>query len=283
MLRNSRFVPGVLSNSFERAYNATQTAKNLFLYVEYIGHSFCSPEYSVIRRSYCHYLLMYILKGKVVFTTEEQTYEAEAGQAFLIQTAKPHIYGALGNLEILWIHFNGNNFFDFFQHLVSVNPSGHVFDLRNNTEFLSKLQELVYSFADSVQYPEIIVSAKLYEILGLLLIRNEITDSDLIDKVVRYINHSYSKPLTLDLLAEKANLSVSRFCTLFKKETGYSPYKYIINTRLHASRQFLISSNQSVEYIATHVGFSDASSFIAAFRKKYKITPGQFRINLTVH
>ena len=283
MLYNSRLVPGVLSSSFEQAHNATQTAQNLFLYVEYIGHSYCSPEYSVIRRSYCHYLLMYVLKGKVVFTTEEQTYEAEAGQAFLIETKKPHIYGAIGNLEILWIHFNGKNFHPFFQHLISINPGGHVFDLQNNTEFLPKLQDLVGSYADSRQYPEIIVSARLYEILGLLLSKGEITDTDSIDMIVRYINQHYPEPLTLEFLAHKANLSVSRFCTLFKKETGYSPYKYIVNTRLHASRQSLISSTHPVEYIATHVGFSDASSYIAAFRRKYKITPGQFRIRLTDH
>ena len=280
MIYNSRYVPGVLPNSFEAMHTPTQTAEDLFLHVEYIGHAHCSPEYSVIRRKYCHYLLMYIMKGKVVFTTEGQTYEAEAGQTFLIETQKPHIYGAIGTLEALWVHFNGKDFHPFFEHLWSVNHGQPVFDTKNNTEFFSKFQDLVHSFATSRQYPEIIVSAKLYEILGLLLTKQVFTDSDSIDKVVQYINRHYPQTLTLEMLAQKANLSVSRFCALFKKETGYSPYKYIINTRLHASRQYLANSTHSIEYIATHVGFADASSFIASFRQKYKITPRKFRAKL---
>ncbi len=47
MISNSRMVPGVLPISYERAHTPTQTARELFLYVEYIGHSHCSPEYSV--------------------------------------------------------------------------------------------------------------------------------------------------------------------------------------------------------------------------------------------
>lgn len=281
MLHSSHFLPGILPKSFERAYNPTQPAQDLFLYVEYIGHAYCTPEYCAVRKEYCHYLLMYILDGKAVLSTEGQTYEAQAGDAFLFETQRPHIYGAIGNMEMLWVHFNGKHFHPFFSYLISSNHNQHLFHLKNNTEFLSEFQDLVYSFISSRQYPEIIVSAKLYEILGLLLSKEDSSDS--IGKLINYINSHYSDPLTLDFLAHYAGLSVSNFCSLFKKETGYSPYQYIINTRLHASRQYLTSSSYSIEHIAALAGFATASSYIAAFRRKYKITPGQFRIRLTDH
>ncbi|MGI6006546.1 MAG: helix-turn-helix domain-containing protein [Ruminococcus sp.] len=278
MTNFSHLLPGILPQSFEQSYNPTQPAKDLFLYVEYVGHAYCTPEYCAVRKQYCHYLLMYILKGRAVLSTEGQTYEAQAGEAFLFETQKPHIYGAIGNMEMLWVHFNGKNFHPFFSHLISSNHGRHIFELKNNTEFLSKLHDLVYSFRSSRQYPEIIVSAKLYEILGLLLAKEN--DIDSINKIINYINCHYSEPLTLEFLAHHVGLSVSSFCTLFKKKTGYSPYQYIINTRLHASRQCLTSSTYSIEHIAALSGFATASSYIAAFRRKYKITPGQFRRHL---
>ncbi|AYC33065.1 AraC family transcriptional regulator [Pseudomonas cavernae] len=49
------------------------------------------------------------------------------------------------------------------------------------------------------------------------------------------------------------------------------------NQQLHLARQWLRSSDQPIESIATRIGYSQASNFIRAFRKQYGITPKQFR------
>ena len=280
MIRNIRNVPGVMPTSLEYSYNPTNTARELFLYIEYIGHAYCSQDYSVIRTNYCHYLLMYVQNGKAVVSTEKQTYEVEPGEAFLIETQKPHIYGALGSLESYWVHFNGKNFHPFFEHLIMANHNQHVFNLKNNPVFLWKLQDMLSTFEFSKQNPEIIMSAKLYELLGLMLVNSTSGNADNMGELALYINRNYHKPLSLEKLAKRTGLSVSRFCTLFKKETGYSPYQYIKNTRLHASRKYLTSTTCSMDEIASYVGFADASSYIAAFRHKYGITPHQLRKRL---
>ena len=165
MLTNKRYAPGVLPASHEQSYNATKIAKNLFLYVEYIGHSYVSPEYAVMRSHYCHYLLMYIVSGHIIYQTQGHTEEARAGQAFLIETQRPHIYGSIGNTEILWIHFNGIGFHSTYEYLISSNHDNHTFELHGNPEFVKKLTDLFLSYSSAKLYPEIQVSSKLYDLL----------------------------------------------------------------------------------------------------------------------
>ena len=49
MLKNKRFVPGILANSQEYSYNATRLAKRIFFYVEYVGHQYVTSRYVTLR------------------------------------------------------------------------------------------------------------------------------------------------------------------------------------------------------------------------------------------
>ena len=127
------------------------------------------------------------------------------------------------------------------------------------------------------------MSAKLTELVGLLLSNQGTSAADVINSSIRYIEGHFPEPLSLEQMARQAGLSVSRFSALFKQETGYSPHKYLLNTRLHASLPLLISTLTPVSEVALHIGFADASSYIAAFRRKYNCTPLQYRIQNSLH
>lgn len=281
MINNSRYAPGQLKTSVEYAYNATNVAKDSLFYIEYAGHTYCNERFYVLRQHYCHYLLMYVIEGGMAVSSAGNDYVVEPGQAFLIETQKHHIYGALHKLEALWFHFNGKNFHPLFEYLIHQNNGSHIFDLRKNLEFYHKLKQLVYSFSSPNPNPEIMISANMYELFALLL-GNPSKNDNSMDSIIGYINQHYNENLSLEFLADKTGFSIARFSSLFKEKTGYSPHQYIVNTRLHASRQFLSVSTYTVEAISELVGFSHTSSFIYAFRKKYKTTPHQFRKSINV-
>ena len=81
---------------------------------------------------------------------------------------------------------------------------------------------MLSTFEFNKQNPEIVMSAKLYELLGLMLVNSTSGNADNMGELALYINRNYHKPLSLEKLAKRTGLSVSRFCTLFKRDRVFS-------------------------------------------------------------
>ena len=104
-------------------------------------------------------------------------------------------------------------------------------------------------------------------------------NSDIITKVLTYINVNYNKQLTLDELSEKVGYSKSRFSHIFLDIVGMSPIKYMNDIRLKNSCELLHSTNLTIAEIAQSCGFNDPLYFSRIFKKKYKISPKQYRLS----
>ena len=77
-------------------------------------------------------------------------------------------------------------------------------------------------------------------------------------------------------LANKAHISVSTAERLFLQYTGFTPSKYILSKRLNMAQQML-KSGKNVTETAIDCGFCDSSYFILMFRKKFGITPKDYK------
>ena len=98
-----------------------------------------------------------------------------------------------------------------------------------------------------------------------------------IDNAIHYIRDNVGEPITLDDLAQLTNFSPCYLSHTFKKQTGYAPSEYVINTRLEKAQMLLTHSRKSVNEIAFDVGYSSASSFINVFTRKVGCTPKVYR------
>lgn len=83
--------------------------------------------------------------------------------------------------------------------------------------------------------------------------------------------------LSLDVLADQADLSPSHFSASFRRATGVSPYQYLLKARIERSKELLRSGDCSTTEVALATGFSSASHFATAFRKMTSLTPSAFR------
>ncbi len=68
-------------------------------------------------------------------------------------------------------------------------------------------------------------------------------------------------------------------CREFKKHIGITLQDYVSSVKFSFACALLASPSNSVEDIATKLHYSSAANFISAFRRKFGITPAQWRKN----
>ena len=54
-------------------------------------------------------------------------------------------------------------------------------------------------------------------------------------------------------------------------------HEYLVFVRLRSAALELVSTDHSITNIATHCGFSDSNYFKDAFKKKYGVSPREYR------
>lgn len=78
-------------------------------------------------------------------------------------------------------------------------------------------------------------------------------------------------------IKEKTDYNYSYVCRIFKKYTGVTITDYLQNIRLNAAAIQLVNSNTPVINIAMDVGYDSISYFNCIFKKKFKMTPQEYR------
>lgn len=78
-------------------------------------------------------------------------------------------------------------------------------------------------------------------------------------------------------LAKVAGLSRWHFSRSFRKSTGVSPARYILETKMNMATHLLQNSNLAVKEVASRCGYADVNYFCKAFKAVHGISPGAFR------
>ena len=98
-----------------------------------------------------------------------------------------------------------------------------------------------------------------------------------IAQAIDYINNHLQEPLTLNKIASILGLTPSYLSYLFKKETGTTIKKYILERKLKAAETMLLYSDMSSSDIAEYFNFASQSYFISCFKKATGQTPLEYR------
>ncbi|QBJ96358.1 AraC family transcriptional regulator [Rhodococcus sp. ABRD24] len=91
------------------------------------------------------------------------------------------------------------------------------------------------------------------------------------------INMHYSRPWTVQSLADLTGLPQSTFAREFTTTIGRTPASYLRDRRLLETRRLLECSADSLERIAVAVGYGSTIGLHQAFTREFGVTPGQYR------
>jgi transcriptional regulator GlxA family with amidase domain len=103
--------------------------------------------------------------------------------------------------------------------------------------------------------------------------------TDRIQSALVYAKNNLHTALTVDQLADAANLSPRQFSRAFRAETGQSPAKAVENLRVEAARLMMEQGRHPIDVVARETGFADRERMRRAFLRAFGQPPQVIRRN----
>jgi len=101
-------------------------------------------------------------------------------------------------------------------------------------------------------------------------------------KLLLYVNQNYtSADVSLKILAEMFQMSVSNVSKIFKEVTGINFYDYLCRLRMDLAKELLRKNSCGIDDIAHRVGYENVYSFKRAFTRYEGIKPDEY-LKLTI-
>jgi AraC family carnitine catabolism transcriptional activator len=95
--------------------------------------------------------------------------------------------------------------------------------------------------------------------------------------LLQAIDQDPGAPWPIAALARRAGISARGFTSLFRRETGTSPHRYLLQLRLTRAREQLAATNHSVRDVAFDCGFASLEHFSRSFHRRFGTTPSAMR------
>jgi AraC-like DNA-binding protein len=96
-------------------------------------------------------------------------------------------------------------------------------------------------------------------------------------RAIDYVEANLADTISVEKMAELTRLSHSYFSRAFRSDFGESPYAYVIRRRIDHAKEMILSTNESLAYIARACGLSDQPHLTRLFRRIVGTSPANWR------
>ena len=136
-----------------------------------------------------------------------------------------------------------------------------------------------YSFAEYIKE----LKKFIFEISSRLNEKTNNPYEEKLNSIYLYVKENFNdSALNLEFFADKYNIGTRGLAKLFKQKYMVSFSDYLTSVRLEKAIQYLLTSKLTVNEISLLIGIDNPTYFYSLFKKKYKMTPMQFRKNNTL-
>jgi len=218
------------------------------------------------------YEFIYVESGQLHTIVSGHDYVMGSGECFIVGENEWHIQYSDSAVRFITVSFfaDRNNMRELTDKLLC---------LSEKTK--SDIAKMIHEKTEALFSTEYIEA--LFKIILIELIRSReqafpahITENELVEKALRYIDRNIGGKIVLSELASKLHISVPYLYELFSAHLHMPPGKYIMRIRIEESKILLREGKLTVGEIAKKVGFSNIQHFSKQFRNNCGMSPSQY-------
>lgn len=223
------------------------------------------------------------LSGNVAFAVEDRLYAVSRGSVIVTMPYEYHhcIYRSDAPHAHYWITFSAGRNPEFLRPLFA-REKGVDNRIDLDEEKLKELCGVLDGLTDN-RTDELNRRILVLRFFRILMSGTHSGKAEELDKLpgdvsaaLAYMDQHLREEFDIQTLAEACSVSVNTLERHFRESLGTSPFLMLKNKRLFTSMMYL-RSGSSVTEAAMKSGFSDYSNYIQIFRKRFGITPGQYK------
>lgn len=211
-------------------------------------------------------VLLMVFDGVLRFTEDDISYEVHPGE-YHIQKSNTFQAGekASSSPKYLYVHFHAD-----------WDDNEKVLPFRGKFNYLRA--KLIMEELDRLSHTEsslVCKTARFFELL--LLLQEKERGESFAYKIADFICRESLNDISLEKICDEFHFSKNYIISIFKKEFGVTPVKYINNLKLERAKYLLEVTSDKLENISLKSGFNDYSHFYKLFCAENGLSPSQWR------
>ncbi len=239
---------------------------------------------TIINRTRKDYYLFYVESGKIIVQLSKNDYETvEKGEFFIYFPNSAQRFWCEGDskLKKTWVHFIGT---ECDEAIRSLKISEGKITVTATSKAHELLQKLLKENVTKTRGYEIMSKSLLLNLLATLsrdktVSKNTTPVKPVPGTMMQIVNIINKNPrISNKNLASTLNMSTDHFVRIFKSLFNVTPHQYKINVIMETAKEYLVSSNLTINQIAELLGYNnDELYFNASFKKFVGVSPTEFR------